>query len=150
MSRFFLIWVLSARFKRCIQYNNVLQFLNVTWLQCIKVKRRRSFRWISKVPYSGGIVQIKWPSSSPRGDYEALWRKPWSWRGTFSMCAMYFTYYLPLKGVWPLIWINLNTRHQICSVHSLIEICPVVLKNNLLNSSIFFHSFTVKDVVVNL
>ena len=51
LSRFFLIGVLSARFKRCIQYNNALQFLNVTWLQCIKVKRRRSFRWISKVLY---------------------------------------------------------------------------------------------------
>ena len=51
LSRFFLIWLLSAWFKRCIQYNNALQFLNVTWLQCIKVKRSRSFRWISKVPY---------------------------------------------------------------------------------------------------
>ena len=35
---FFLIQVLSTWFKRCIQYNNALQFQYMIWLQWVKVK----------------------------------------------------------------------------------------------------------------
>ena len=84
---------MSARFMRCILYlNNALQFFNITWLHCIKVKRRRSFRWISKLQYlmksspnrtaySGASRNFK----TARGDEQSPYLLSFwvSWRASF-------------------------------------------------------------------